>query len=118
MQSTESKSKRSRNSAEELNTTAPQAPVTAAEESTKTRRKAPGKKSAVEATPAAKQHRGAARKSVIAAAEEKPVLAVPAPISHADIASLAYSYWAERGYQGGSAEEDWFRAQKHLSSRQ
>ena len=35
------------------------------------------------------------------------------------IASLAYSYWEARGRQGGSAEEDWLRAEAEirLSSR-
>ena len=35
-----------------------------------------------------------------------------------DIARLAYSYWEARGYHGGSAEEDWLRAEKELASRQ
>jgi hypothetical protein len=111
MQSTENKSKRSRSSAEESNAAIQQAPAAGAEEITKTRRKASAKKGSAEASPAAKQHRGSAKKSVIS---------VPAPveISHDDIASLAYSYWTERGYQGGSAEEDWFRALKQLSPRQ
>ena len=33
-----------------------------------------------------------------------------------EIAILAYSYWEARGYQGGSPEEDWFRAAHELSS--
>ena len=36
------------------------------------------------------------------------------PPSHAEIAALAYSYWEARGYQGGSPEEDWFRAEQEL----
>lgn len=31
-----------------------------------------------------------------------------------DIAQLAYSYWESRGYQGGSSEEDWLRAEQEL----
>ena len=31
-----------------------------------------------------------------------------------DIARLAYSYWEARGYQGGSPEEDWLRAEQEL----
>ena len=38
--------------------------------------------------------------------------------SHAEIAVLAYSYWEARGCQGGSPEEDWFRAERELHSRQ
>ena len=30
------------------------------------------------------------------------------------IATLAYSYWETRGYTGGSAEEDWLRAEREL----
>jgi len=31
-----------------------------------------------------------------------------------EIALLAYSYWEARGHQGGSAEEDWLRAEQKL----
>ena len=31
-----------------------------------------------------------------------------------DIAQLAYSYWEARGFQGGSSEEDWLRAEHEL----
>jgi hypothetical protein len=34
--------------------------------------------------------------------------------SHEDIAALAYSYWEARGFQGGSPEEDWLRAEQQL----
>lgn len=33
---------------------------------------------------------------------------------HYQIAELAYSYWERRGFQGGSPEEDWFRAEGEL----
>jgi hypothetical protein len=33
-----------------------------------------------------------------------------------EIARLAYSYWEARGYQGGSSEEDWLRAEQELSA--
>jgi hypothetical protein len=36
-------------------------------------------------------------------------------ISEQEISRLAYSYWEARGYQGGSADEDWFRAERELS---
>jgi hypothetical protein len=32
------------------------------------------------------------------------------------IALLAYSYYEGRGYQGGSPEEDWFRAEQQLKT--
>ena len=31
-----------------------------------------------------------------------------------EIAQLAYSYWEVRGYQGGSSDEDWLRAEQEL----
>jgi len=31
-----------------------------------------------------------------------------------EIAQLAYSYWEARGYQGGSSEDDWLRAEQEL----
>ncbi len=34
-----------------------------------------------------------------------------------EIAALAYSYWESRGCQGGSAEEDWLRAEQELRSQ-
>jgi len=37
--------------------------------------------------------------------------------SHEDIAALAYSYWEGRGSQGGSPEDDWFRAEQELRAR-
>jgi hypothetical protein len=33
------------------------------------------------------------------------------------IALLAYTYWEERGRQGGSPEEDWYRAEREIFSR-
>jgi hypothetical protein len=33
-----------------------------------------------------------------------------------DVAKLAYTFWADRGYQGGSPEEDWLRAEEQLSA--
>lgn len=37
--------------------------------------------------------------------------------SREDIAVLAYSYWEARGFQGGSPEEDWLRAEQEMRSR-
>ncbi len=33
------------------------------------------------------------------------------------VAQLAYSYWEARGYDGGSPEEDWLRAEQELFGR-
>jgi len=41
----------------------------------------------------------------------------PAPAalpSREAVARLAYAYWEARGYQGGSPEEDWNRAEREL----
>ena len=46
-----------------------------------------------------------------ARSEKKGVPARP------EIEELAYSYWAKRGFQGGSDWEDWFRAERELRER-
>jgi len=42
----------------------------------------------------------------------KPVAA--AKPSHEEIEKLARSYWEQRGYQDGFAEQDWLRAEQEL----
>jgi hypothetical protein len=52
--------------------------------------------------------------------EDWPPEAVKTPANtpaHEDIASLAYSYWEARGRQGGSALEDWLRAEREIKQR-
>ena len=39
---------------------------------------------------------------------------VPAQLSQEQISCLAYSYWEARGFQGGTPEEDWLRAEQEL----
>lgn len=34
-----------------------------------------------------------------------------------EIARLAYSYWLARGCEGGSPEEDWYRAEREWDER-
>ncbi len=36
------------------------------------------------------------------------------PVSESDIALKAFTYYSERGYQGGSDVEDWLRAEREL----
>lgn len=48
-------------------------------------------------------------------ATEQPVAAGPVA-EQEQIARLAYSYWEARGCQGGSAEEDWLRAEIEIRS--
>lgn len=37
--------------------------------------------------------------------------------SHADISTLAYSYWVDRGCTEGCSEQDWLRAEAELRRR-
>ena len=49
------------------------------------------------------------------------VLTLPAPVEtqpdRTEVARVAYSYWERRGYQGGSPQEDWLRAERELLDR-
>ena len=47
-------------------------------------------------------------------ADAAPITFGTEPPAFDDIARLAYSYWEARGYQGGSPEEDWLRAEQEL----
>ena len=55
---------------------------------------------------------------VVAASVIEEIVVAPAvkTVSTEEIAKLAYCYWADRGYQGGSPDEDWKRAEKALLS--
>ena len=79
-------------------------------------------------TAPARARKHAPAKHSSATASESPASIAPAAItatiaettpSHSvvtfdEIAKLAYSYWEARGYQGGSEEEDWLRAEREL----
>ena len=54
--------------------------------------------------------------STAAAAAPALETGAPAP-DREEVARLAYLYWEARGGQGGSAEEDWLRAEAELRSR-
>jgi hypothetical protein len=41
----------------------------------------------------------------------------PAKPTHESIASLAYALWLQRGCPEGTAEEDWFRAERELTAQ-
>lgn len=41
----------------------------------------------------------------------------PRTATREEIAKLAHSYWAARGYAHGFAEEDWLRAERELNGR-
>jgi hypothetical protein len=38
-------------------------------------------------------------------------------VSRDDIARLAYTFWEQRGNEGCSPEEDWFRAESELKAK-
>ncbi len=54
--------------------------------------------------------------SVTAETAVVPVTGEPT-LDQAEVARLAYSYWLERGGHGGSAEEDWQRAEQALKAQ-
>jgi DUF2934 family protein len=37
--------------------------------------------------------------------------------SHEEISELAYSYWEERGFEGGDSLNDWLRAEQELKKK-
>lgn len=43
-----------------------------------------------------------------------PVAAAKPEVTHSAISDRAYYFWAERGFQGGSPDEDWARAEREL----
>ena len=72
-----------------------------------------------------KAKRASATKSAVAVHKhkskkttEQTIAASPVPEVYVptrdEISLLAYSYWESRGYQGGSPEEDWLRAEHEL----
>jgi hypothetical protein len=52
-------------------------------------------------------------RTVLKRDEPKP----PRIPTHEEIARLAYSYWEARGWQPGSPEADWLRAERELKLR-
>jgi hypothetical protein len=52
-----------------------------------------------------------------AAAPATELAPAPEAPSREQIAALAYSYWVARGYQGGSPEADWLRAEQELAGK-
>jgi hypothetical protein len=66
-----------------------------------------------------KRRTAATPKTAAAATHKRPSKkAVPTPSvlpTSEQIALRAYLYWEQRGYQGGSPEEDWLRAERELT---
>lgn len=86
-----------------------------AEAKKKTVRSAAAAKPKSTATSVAHKHhaKNTTVESIETPAFSAPVSAVATP-THNDIELLAYSYWEARGFQGGSAQQDWFRAESEL----
>jgi hypothetical protein len=65
-----------------------------------------------------KKTKATAKPRRIAAKKEKAaeVAKTPKP-SRGEIEQLARTFWAERGYQDGYAEQDWLRAERELLER-
>jgi hypothetical protein len=72
------------------------------------------------AAPATRRKSPNTRRTRVAAPAAEPDPAAQtsaAQPSRDQIALLAYSYWEARGFQGGSPDEDWLRAEQELSTR-
>ena len=54
------------------------------------------------------------RTAASAAQSMTSVLERPTQLVEEEIAELAYSFWEARGFQGGSPEDDWLRAEREL----
>ena len=70
-------------------------------------------------SPVTRKHRNSAAaervESATVPSSNPPAIEAYSP-AFDEIAQLAYSYWEARGYQGGSPEEDWLRAEQELRS--
>ena len=80
-----------------------------AEPKTKTVRSTAAAKPKGATTVAHKHHSKKAAEAI-----ETPATSASVAISHDAVARLAYSYWEARGFQGGSPEQDWLRAESEL----
>lgn len=71
---------------------------------------------ATEATKPTPKTAGRAPKARQPVNGQEAVAIEPTPITHDEIAKLAYSYAEARGFVGGSSDEDWLRAESELRS--
>lgn len=89
---------------------------------TPARRRAPARaKSAAAPTEAAGPAINESEDAAITQASKSDIIPELTPFDHAaeheEIARLAYAYYEARGGEGGSAEEDWLRAEQELRRR-
>jgi hypothetical protein len=55
--------------------------------------------------------------TALTATDADPSSITQSTVASDDVAKLAYSYWEARGYQGGTPEGDWLRAEQELKAR-
>lgn len=56
--------------------------------------------------------------SEISSTDSMRTAALEPTVNREAVARLAYSYWEARGFVGGSAEEDWLRAEEEVRTGQ
>ena len=56
--------------------------------------------------------------SEISSKDSMRTAALELKVDREAVARLAYSYWEARGFVGGSAEEDWLRAEEEIQTSQ
>ena len=66
---------------------------------------------------AARSKHSAPPAEVLAPSPIETQVPTAASVDRDETARLAYAYWEARGYQGGSSEEDWLRAEHALKAR-
>jgi hypothetical protein len=87
-------------------------------ETAKKRVTAKPKTAATKAGPARVKKAGLTMKKTAGPKLMKPAVEPDsAVVPREEIEKLAHRFWAERGYQHGSAEVDWFRAEQELRGR-
>ncbi len=66
-----------------------------------------------------KKTKAPAKPRKTAAKKEETVVTAPVATmpSREEVERLARNYWAQRGYQDGYAEQDWFRAEQELRQK-
>jgi hypothetical protein len=59
---------------------------------------------------------GASRIKAVVSSETSHDI-ISSPVSDREkIALMAYTYWEQRGCQGGSSDEDWYRAEREITA--
>lgn len=59
----------------------------------------------------------ATKKSAAKTEKASTGIAAVKPVSQEEVAALAHSYWAARGYKHGQHVDDWFRAEQELRNK-